>query len=195
MGWLGSIACSLAVKLMSQLSPALPSNPWGIVHSKMSLNLPGGCAFIKCLWGSEFGMLTIKAGLSLLFKFIVPQQTFPKDIWGSSNHGWCQGCGDKQPLPSWSLKCGGNGVPLVAQQVKDRSVSVKMQAPSLALLSGLRIQRRCKLQHKSQMLLRSSVAVAVTWAGSYSSDSTPSPGTSTYRQPLKKKKKKKSGKW
>ena len=38
-------------------------------------------------------------------------------------------------------------------------VSVRTWVPSLALLSGLRIQCCCKLQDRSQMQLRSSVAV------------------------------------
>ena len=49
---------------------------------------------------------------------------------------------------------------------------------TLALLSGLRIQRGCELWCSSQMRLRSQVAVAVVWASSYSSNQTPSLGTS-----------------
>ena len=45
-------------------------------------------------------------------------------------------------------------------------------------LSGLRVQRCHKLQHRSQMQLRSGIAVAVVWAGSCRSSSTPSLGTS-----------------
>ena len=64
------------------------------------------------------------------------------------------------------------GVPVVAQQVKD-----------LAL---------CKLQHRSGMQLGSGVAVAVAQAGSCSSHSTPSSGTSICRRcSLKKERKKK----
>ena len=39
-------------------------------------------------------------------------------------------------------------------------VSMRIWVPSLALLSGLRIQRCHKLQHRSQMWLRSGVALA-----------------------------------
>ena len=66
----------------------------------------------------------------------------------------------------------------------------RMQVWSLALFSGLRIQCCCELWCRSQMRLRSGVAVAV--AGSYSSDFTPSPGTSMYHRcwPQKTKEKK-----
>ena len=49
---------------------------------------------------------------------------------------------------------------------------------SLALFSGLRIQRCRELWCRSQMELRSGAAVAVVSAGSHSSDSTPSLETS-----------------
>ena len=52
---------------------------------------------------------------------------------------------------------------------------MRMWVWSLALLSGSRIWRWCKLQHRLQMRLRSSVAVAVVQAGSCSSDLTPRP--------------------
>ena len=55
------------------------------------------------------------------------------------------------------------------------SVSVKMQVRSLALLSGLRIWYCCKW---SQMQPESSIAVAVSFTGSWSSNSTSSLGTS-----------------
>ena len=48
---------------------------------------------------------------------------------------------------------------------------------SLALLSGLRIRHCHELWCGLQTWLRSGVAVALAWAGSYSSDSTPSLGT------------------
>ena len=53
-----------------------------------------------------------------------------------------------------------------------------VQVQSLALLSGLGIRCCCELRCKSQTWLRSCVVVAVAVAGSYSSDSTPSLGTS-----------------
>ena len=50
----------------------------------------------------------------------------------------------------------------VAQWVKNTTpLSMRMQVQSLALLSGLRIWLCHKLQHRSQMQLRSCVAVAV----------------------------------
>ena len=68
---------------------------------------------------------------------------------------------------------------------------MKMQVQSLASLYGLRIQRGCKLQHESQMGLRSHIAVAVVQAGSCSSNSTPGLGTSIWHG---RKKKGQSGK-
>ena len=53
-----------------------------------------------------------------------------------------------------------------------------MQVQSLASLSGLRIWRCCELCCKLQTWLGSRIAVAVVWAGTYRSDSTPSLGTS-----------------
>ena len=57
------------------------------------------------------------------------------------------------------------GVPIVAQRVKDRTfVSMRIRVGSLARLSGLRVQRCCKLWHRLQMRLRSGVALAVASA-------------------------------
>ena len=73
---------------------------------------------------------------------------------------------------------------------------MRTQVRSLASLSGLRIQHCCELWYGLQRQLGSGVAVALAWAGSYSSDLTPSLGTSIYRVcshpplPLKKKKEK-----
>ena len=55
---------------------------------------------------------------------------------------------------------------------------MRLQVQSLALLSGLRILRCGELWYRLQTWLRSGMAVAVEWAGSYSSDSTSSLGTS-----------------
>ena len=55
---------------------------------------------------------------------------------------------------------------------------MRMRVPSLALLSGLRIQHCHELQCRLQMWLRSGVAVAVALASSCSSDLPPSLGTS-----------------
>ena len=71
--------------------------------------------------------------------------------------------------------------------------TMRLRVRSLPLLSGLRI-RRCREQWcRSQMRLGSCVSVALVWAGGYSSDSTPSLGTSTchWSSPRKDKKKKK----
>ena len=74
---------------------------------------------------------------------------------------------------------------------------MRMWVQSLALLSGLRIQRCHELCRRSQMWLGSCVAVAVVWASSCSSNWTPSLGTSypvsaALKRQKKKKKKKKS---
>ena len=55
---------------------------------------------------------------------------------------------------------------------------MRMEVPSLALLSGSGIWRCGELWCRLQMRLRSGVVVAGVEAGSYSSDSTPSLGTS-----------------
>ena len=75
---------------------------------------------------------------------------------------------------------------------------MRLQVRSLASLSGLRIRCCCELWCGSQKRLGSLVAVALAWAGGYSSNSTPSLGTSMCRGrgPIKwqkdqKKKKKK----
>ena len=73
---------------------------------------------------------------------------------------------------------------------------MRMQVPSLALLSGLGIQRCPELWCRMQMRLGSGVAVAVVQAGSNSSDSAANLGTSICHGggPKKKKKKKKKKK-
>ena len=72
-------------------------------------------------------------------------------------------------------------------------VFMRMQVPSLASLSGLRIQHCHELWWRSQTWLRALVAVAVALAlamavaGSCSSDSTPSLGTSICHRHSSKK--------
>ena len=68
---------------------------------------------------------------------------------------------------------------------------MRMWVRSLVLLSELRIRRCCELWCRSQLWLRSHVAVA----GSCSSDSNPSLGTSICRRCGHKKKKKKIWPW
>ena len=55
-----------------------------------------------------------------------------------------------------------------------------LEVRSLVLLRGLRIQCCHKLQHRSQTWLRTGVTVSVAEAGSHSSDSVPSLGTSIW---------------
>ena len=66
----------------------------------------------------------------------------------------------------------------MAQRKWIQPVSMRTQVRSLAVLSGLRIQHCCELWRRSQMWLRSCVAVAVAQVGSCRSDLTPSLGTS-----------------
>ena len=65
----------------------------------------------------------------------------------------------------WRHKNEYGGVPCVAERVKDLMLSLRMWVQSLALFSGLRIWRCHKLWHRLQMLLRSSVAMAVAQSG------------------------------
>ena len=66
----------------------------------------------------------------------------------------------------------------MAQRKQIRLVSMRTQVQSLASLSGWRILRCRELWCGSQTRLRSLVTVAVVQAGSYSSDSASSLGTS-----------------
>ena len=65
----------------------------------------------------------------------------------------------------------------MAQRLMNPTSIHETRVRSLALLSGLRIQRCCELWCRSQMQLGSGVAVAMVLAGSCSSDLTPSWGT------------------
>ena len=68
--------------------------------------------------------------------------------------------------------------PLWLSRLRTQLVSVRMHVQYLASLNGLRILHFHELWCWSQMQLRSHVAVAVVEAGSCSSNSTPSLGTS-----------------
>ena len=72
---------------------------------------------------------------------------------------------------------------------------MRLQVPSLALLSGLRIQHCRELWCRLQTWLRSRVAVGLVQASGYSSDWTPGRGTSICRRsgPRKGKKPKVGG--
>ena len=82
-----------------------------------------------------------------------------------------------------AAKCWGDkkekrkGVPLMAQWKQILLASMRTQVQPLTSLSGLRIRRCSELWCRSQMRLKSGIAVAVALAGGYSSDSTPSLGT------------------
>ena len=53
------------------------------------------------------------------------------------------------------------GVPVRVQQKRVQLGNMRLQVPSVALLSGLRLQRCCELWCRLQMRLGSGVAVAV----------------------------------
>ena len=80
----------------------------------------------------------------------------------------------------WPKKKQGSGGSSRRGSVEMNLSSMRTQVRSLALLSGLRIQCYRELWCRSQTWLGSdmAVAVAVAEADSYSSDSTPSLGTS-----------------
>ena len=82
-------------------------------------------------------------------------------------------------------------VPLWLRGLRTRLISMRKHVLSQALPSGLRIPLCHKLQCRSQMRLRSRIAVAVAEACSSSSlDSTPSLGISIWGVCVPKKKKK-----
>ena len=70
------------------------------------------------------------------------------------------------------------GVPVLVPQKRIRLRTMRWRVRSLASLSGLRIRRCRELWCRWQKRFGSRVAVAVVEAGGYSSDSTPSLGTS-----------------
>ena len=82
----------------------------------------------------------------------------------------------------------------MAQWQGIRPGTVRLRVRSQASLSRLSIRRYCDLWCRSQMWLRPRVPVAVVQAGGYSSDWTPSPGTSTAMGAALKKTKKKVNK-
>ena len=86
------------------------------------------------------------------------------------------------------------GVHMVAQQKQFRVGTMRLQVRSLASLSGLRIQHCHELWCRSQMWLRSCIAVAVARASGYSFDYTPSLGISICHKCGLKKAKKEKGK-
>ena len=85
-------------------------------------------------------------------------------------------------------KRGDSEFPLRLSGLRTPLVSSRMKVRSLALLGGLRNQRFHELQCRSHMWLGSGVAVAVAEASSYSSNSTPCPGTSICHGCRRKKK-------
>ena len=66
----------------------------------------------------------------------------------------------------------------MVQQKQIQLISTRMWVQSLALLSGSGIWHCHELWCRLQTQLRTHIAVAMVWAGSCSSDSTPSLGTS-----------------
>ena len=90
------------------------------------------------------------------------------------------------------FKTGNRELSLWLSRLRTQLVSMRMQVRSLTSLGGLRIRYCSKLWHSLQMWLGSGIAVAVVWANSCSSNSTPSLGTSICHRcgPRKKKIKK-----
>ena len=84
------------------------------------------------------------------------------------------------------------GVPIMAQWLTNQTRIMRLQIQSLVSLSGLMIWCCHELWCKSKMWLGSGIAVALAQAGGYSSDLTPSLGTSICHgcSPRKDKKKK-----
>ena len=83
----------------------------------------------------------------------------------------------------------------MAQQLANPTSIHEDGVQSLAFLSGLRIRRCRELWCRSQMRFGCRVAVAVAYAGGYSSSQTPSLGTSVcHSGALKDKKRKKKKK-
>ena len=76
------------------------------------------------------------------------------------------------------FKTGNRELSLWLSRLRTQLVSMRMQVRSLTSLGGLRIRYCSKLWHSLQMWLGSGIAVAVVWANSCSSNSTPSLGTS-----------------
>ena len=70
------------------------------------------------------------------------------------------------------------GVPVVAQRKQIRLGTMRLRVRSLASLRGLKIWGCRELWCRSQTWLGSCIAAALVQAGSYSSDETPSLGTS-----------------
>ena len=120
----------------------------------------------KCRKGSLLPCFYLKAG----HKFVVPwrgEHSLPLEMgswhWDESVQTFL-----KQSY----------GVPVVAQRKWIWLASMRTQVQSLASLSGLRIRHRHELWCRSQIQLWSHIAVAVVSASNYSSDLTPSLGTS-----------------
>ena len=82
------------------------------------------------------------------------------------------------------------GIPIVAHWKWIWLVTMRLCVPSLASLSGVRIQHCLELWCRSQILLGSHIAVVVVLAVSCTSDSNPSLGTSICWCDSKKKSKK-----
>ena len=74
-----------------------------------------------------------------------------------------------------------HSIPIVAQRLTNLMVSMRMRVQSLVSLSGLGIRHCRELWCGPQVGLGSCTAVAMAWAGSCSSDSTLSLGTSMCR--------------
>ena len=84
------------------------------------------------------------------------------------------------------------GVDNVGQSYRTRLVSMRMRVQSPTPLSGFKIRHCCELHCRPKTWLESGIALAVAYAGSCSSNLTPSLGNSICCRGSPKKKKKKS---
>ena len=92
------------------------------------------------------------------------------------------------PWPQWhkTKNQSQDGVHVMAQQKKNWLGTMRLWVKSLALLGRLRIWHCCELWHRLQIWPGFWVALAVVQASSYSSNLTPSLGTSCHECSPKK---------
>ena len=113
---------------------------------------------------------------ALLVSFLGKNSVCSRKVEGRS-------CLHGKTLRSGSLYCikVTQGVPVLAQGKRIRLGTMRFRVQSLVSLSGLRIRCCHEPWCRSQTWLGSVVAVALAWASGYSSDLTPSLGTSICR--------------
>ena len=149
-----------------------------LVSIKESAGVPLWCRELK------ISIVTVVAQVAVVAQVWSPARELPHATRGAKNRKKerqtdRQTAESSLPSTMWGQKEKMTvGVPIGAQQKQIQLVSTRMQVWSLASLRGLVIWHFWELWCRSQMRLRSRIAVAVAWDGSCSFDSTPSPGTS-----------------